>query len=99
MRILYFENSGTICKIQCPDCESIKKISSYVNKDTGKSTFSVFNFSRHYSAHSNREAEGIVDSPDRQNDEGGESSKQSNLIKVFACLSCGLKLNFFFSAN
>lgn len=43
-----FENNGSVCKIRCPDCLSVKRMSSSVNKDTGKRSFTVYNFSRHY---------------------------------------------------
>lgn len=45
------ENFGTICKIKCPDCDNIRKMSSFVNKTTRKCTFSVSNFARHHAAH------------------------------------------------
>lgn len=39
--------SGLVCKISCPDCNSVKTLS----KTTGNENFSIFNFSRHYAQH------------------------------------------------
>ncbi|XP_055308452.1 uncharacterized protein LOC129572513 [Sitodiplosis mosellana] len=72
-----FENSGKICKIECSDCGRQVKLSSSINKETGKNSFSVFNFSRHYSsAHSNRGTEATGSSDD------GESSKQTQIEHI-----------------
>lgn len=32
----------------CPYCEEFYRISCYANRSTGKKTFSLFNFTRHY---------------------------------------------------
>lgn len=44
--------SGTTCKVTCPECDTVKALSSFANKTTGNVTFSIHNFSRHYIAHS-----------------------------------------------
>lgn len=72
---IIFENQGSVCKIQCSDCGKEKKLSSFLNKDTGKCTFSVSNFKRHYEVHAGNEKS-------TQSVENGESSQQPNENQV-----------------
>lgn len=43
--------SGLSCKLYCPECTYPIKLSSCVNDLTGKCSFSIYNFSRHYTKH------------------------------------------------
>lgn len=71
------ENQGSICKIHCPDCDNVNKISSFVNKDTGRRTFTVANFTRHYEGHT-----GGVNENSAQIAVDGESPKQEQQQQV-----------------
>lgn len=44
-------NGGLQCKIICPECKEPRTLSSSVNEATGKSSFSVYNFTRHFKTH------------------------------------------------
>ncbi|XP_055307854.1 uncharacterized protein LOC129571981 [Sitodiplosis mosellana] len=70
------DSSGSFCQIICPDCDSATKISSSTNKRTGKISFSVHNFSRHYETHTEQTAK--QDKSASQIDLG-ESSKNSRI--------------------
>lgn len=43
--------SGMICKVFCPVCGVENSLSSSENNTTGKISFTIFNFRRHYLAH------------------------------------------------
>lgn len=87
------ENFGSVCKVQCPDCGKVKKMASYVNKDTGKCTFSMFNFTRHHETHSdahmlNEGSNAPDDITSGPTASIGESSKQSKLRYVLLVSRC-----------
>lgn len=69
--------NGLNCKVSCPDCGAGSKeyaLSSSRNQITGKTSFSYFNFERHYSkAHKNRDD--VNDVKDQLNDLTEENSK------------------------
>lgn len=67
--------SGKMCKISCPECEVETSLSSSVSSSTGKISFTIFNFRRHYlSCH------------DIEGSHGGECSKdKSNNQQELSC--------------
>lgn len=52
-------NSGLVCKITCPICNSNTSLSSSVNKKTGTSSFSIHNFKRHFEKSHDRNSSDI----------------------------------------
>lgn len=89
-----FDESGSI-GIKCFDCDRIVKLSSSVHKQTGKISFTAFNFVRHHSnAHSNHEAvENMASS------ENGESSMQSETNIKLDLFIVSFNMEFCYSAN
>lgn len=85
---VFLENFGTVCRIQCPDCKSIRKLSSFTNPNTGKCTFSLSNFSRHHAMHNDAthsdgdEAQTMSDSDQRFHDVEMNESSNSGQIAV-----------------
>lgn len=43
-------NDDLACKVICPICGMEKALSSYVSESSGKISFSIYNFKRHYNA-------------------------------------------------
>ncbi|XP_031639982.1 kinesin-like protein KIN-14H [Contarinia nasturtii] len=41
-------SSGATCKVSCPQCQTVSALGSFTNQTTGKQTFSIHNFTRHY---------------------------------------------------
>lgn len=71
-----FDDSGSMCQIKCPDCETLTKLSTFTNQRTGKISFSLYNFSRHFEMHKSVDQDNLsIDSIDKN----GESSKQSKV--------------------
>lgn len=56
-------SSGLSCKIECPECNSSLTMSSYVNENTGKQSFSTNNFTRHFTIHRNAQKADHQDDP------------------------------------
>lgn len=57
-------SSGQNCRILCPLCDATQLLSSTVGR-TGKTSFSIYNFSRHFNSHNNlRENSSSIDEND-----------------------------------
>lgn len=41
-------NDGFTCEVTCPMCKTEKSLASYISESSGKTTFSISNFKRHY---------------------------------------------------
>lgn len=62
-------NSGVTCKVTCPQCNTVKVLSSSTNKTTDKHSFSIHNFLRHYYSHTSLEIEIHHDDNDQSADQ------------------------------
>lgn len=94
MNVTVENRDGFECKIRCPECNSIRKLSSSVNMETGKKSFSLHNFKVHYNSHQN-----LTNDMNEENFCGGVSTasvsqQQSDLASNLSmipsnpCLDC-----------
>lgn len=69
---------GLVCKVICPECNTPHTLSSSVNKTTGKSSFSIFNFNRHFKKHDKPNHDAEMSSPSG----GIDYQKEYNDLKI-----------------
>lgn len=81
------ENSskGLNCIVSCPKCHSETKLSSYTNKKTGTSSFTIFNFSRHYRKLHDQQK--TISNPNLESNGNASTSAVVNMVSN-ACQSC-----------